>query len=577
MNRKYYRRFKNHDAAPSVVSAKIIRNKHTGYSEGYGFVEFSDRATAERALRSTNGAPMPGTNGRGFRLNWASFGVGAASRNGRVPTFERHQQSVGTERTDRTNASDRRSLRDGSNPNADETRLPTSEEASEEASQASRRDVSCDATDRVEGVSAVSSDDAFDPNQPNQLVKQKKKPFTEEHSAFVGDLPPEVNDFALQETFVARYASVRNARVVTDPRTGRSKGFGFVRFADERERDAALVEMHGTPCGSRAMRLSLALPRKRRLGDDVSGSASPAGSRLSTPNGGSPERGGETDTDVVFQTEGGTSTREYARVASFDALSAAGVARGGAPATVFVGGLDPSVRESDLCRVFEKMGALTYVKIPRGRGCGFVQFEARASAETAIAALNGARVGAAGSKMRLSWVRANNPTYARGGARGFPAPGPANEGGALYYADAYHPGMPGMMPGMPGMGMGMGMESYVSGSYYFPAPGGGWMAPGGGWIPALPAELQGAYGRNVPERSGGFHPPAFASGPEASYAFAQQQYFAAQQRVPFERAAEFQTDPHTAAAAPASARAGPAPPPTPPGKKKVASGGGAAA
>ena len=102
----------------------------------------------------------------------------------------------------------------------------------------------------------------------------------------------------------------------------------------------------------------------------------------------------------------------------------------------------------------------------------------------------------------------------------------------MYYADAYH-------PGMPGMGMGMGMESYVSGSYYFPAPGGGWMAPGGGWIPALPAELQGAYGRNVPERSGGFHPPAFASGPEASYAFAQQQYFAAQQRVPFERAAEF--------------------------------------
>ena len=457
-------------------------------------------------------------------------------------TNSRSEPNEPTERT----ASERRSLRDGSNPNADETLPPTSEEASEEASQASRRDVSCDATDRVEGVSAVSSDDAFDPNQPNQLVKQKKKPFAEEHSAFVGDLPPEVNDFALQETFVARYASVRNARVVTDPRTGRSKGFGFVRFADERERDAALVEMHGTPCGSRAMRLSLALPRKHRLGDVVSGSASPAGSRLSTPNGGSPERGGETDTDVVFQTEGGTSTRgEYARtVASFDALSAAGVARGGAPATVFVGGLDPSVRESDLCRVFEKMGALTYVKIPRGRGCGFVQFEARASAETAIAALNGARVGAAGSKMRLSWVRANNPTYARGGARGFPAPGPANKG-ALYCADAYH-------PGMPGMGMGMGMESYVSEAITPGAEAGGWRPAGG----VDPGVARRAPGRVRAKRSGtfrGFHPPAFASGPEASYAFAQQQYFAAQQRVPFERAAEFQTDPHTAAA-PASAR-----------------------
>ena len=68
-----------------------------------------------------------------------------------------------------------------------------------------------------------------------------------DHSVFVGDLPPEVNDYALQETFAERYPSVRNARVVTDPNTGRSKGFGFVRFGDEGERDRALVEMNGVP------------------------------------------------------------------------------------------------------------------------------------------------------------------------------------------------------------------------------------------------------------------------------------------------------------------------------------------
>ncbi|KAG0494573.1 hypothetical protein HPP92_005567 [Vanilla planifolia] len=53
-----------------VVSVKLIRNKQTGQFEGYGFVEFATRATAERVLQTYNGTMMP--NGeQAFRLNWA--------------------------------------------------------------------------------------------------------------------------------------------------------------------------------------------------------------------------------------------------------------------------------------------------------------------------------------------------------------------------------------------------------------------------------------------------------------------------------------------------------------------------
>ncbi|PWA80546.1 hypothetical protein CTI12_AA195440 [Artemisia annua] len=74
-----------------------------------------------------------------------------------------------------------------------------------------------------------------------------------EHSKFVCDLAPDVTDNLLQETFKTQYPSVRGAKTVTDPNTGRSKGYGFVKFADEMERNRAMSEMNGMYC-SRPMR-----------------------------------------------------------------------------------------------------------------------------------------------------------------------------------------------------------------------------------------------------------------------------------------------------------------------------------
>lgn len=58
-----------------VSSVKIIRNKQTGQSEKYGFVEFLSHAAAEKVLQSFNGTMMPNTD-QPFRLNWATFSTG---------------------------------------------------------------------------------------------------------------------------------------------------------------------------------------------------------------------------------------------------------------------------------------------------------------------------------------------------------------------------------------------------------------------------------------------------------------------------------------------------------------------
>jgi RNA recognition motif-containing protein len=138
---------------------KVIRNKQTAQSEGYGFIEFATRAGAERVLQTFNGTIMP-NGGQNFRLNWATFSSGE------------------------------------------------------------RR-----------------SDD------------------TPDFTIFVGDLAPDVTDYMLQETFRARYPSVKGAKVVIDRITSRTKGYGFVRFGDEGEQLRAMTEMNGVLCSTRPMRI----------------------------------------------------------------------------------------------------------------------------------------------------------------------------------------------------------------------------------------------------------------------------------------------------------------------------------
>lgn len=147
---------------------KVIRNKQTGQSERYGFIEFNNHEAAEKVLQSYNGTMMPNAE-QPFRLNWSAF-------------------SSGEKRAD---------------------------------------------------VGAGS-----------------------DLSIFVGDLASDVTDTMLRDTFSSRYQSVKGAKVVVDSSTGRSKGYGFVRFDDESERSRAMTEMNGIYCSSRAMRIGVATPKK---------------------------------------------------------------------------------------------------------------------------------------------------------------------------------------------------------------------------------------------------------------------------------------------------------------------------
>ncbi|KAK4384531.1 Polyadenylate-binding protein RBP47B' [Sesamum angolense] len=174
----------------------------------------------------------------------------------------------------------------------------------------------------------------------------------EVRTLWIGDLPYWADENYLrgwfshtgEETFRASYPSVRGAKVVTDPNTGRSKGYGFVKFADEMERNRAMVEMNGVYCSTRPMRISAATPKKTATGVQQQYGAAKA--IYPPPVYTTPVQTVPVDNDI-------NNT------------------------TVFIGNLDPNVTEEELRQIFLQFGDIVYVKIPAAKGCGFVQFAAR--------------------------------------------------------------------------------------------------------------------------------------------------------------------------------------------------------
>lgn len=80
---------------------------------------------------------------------------------------------------------------------------------------------------------------------------------------YVGNLSFNVSSADLEQLF-SRHGAVRNAEVIPDRATGRSKGFGFVEMESDAEAQAAITALNGHDHDGRVMTVNEARPREDR-------------------------------------------------------------------------------------------------------------------------------------------------------------------------------------------------------------------------------------------------------------------------------------------------------------------------
>ncbi|CAA7033949.1 unnamed protein product [Microthlaspi erraticum] len=88
---------------------------------------------------------------------------------------------------------------------------------------------------------------------------------------FVGGLSPEVTERDLERAF-SRFGDILDCQIMLERDSGRSRGFGFITFADRRAMDESIREMHGRDFGDRVISVNRAEPKMGRDDGESHGS-----------------------------------------------------------------------------------------------------------------------------------------------------------------------------------------------------------------------------------------------------------------------------------------------------------------
>ena len=77
---------------------------------------------------------------------------------------------------------------------------------------------------------------------------------------FVGNLPWSATSDQLQEIF-SQFGAIKEATLISDRMTGRSKGFGFVQMSTEEEANKAVEMFNGQELDGRELVVNIARPK----------------------------------------------------------------------------------------------------------------------------------------------------------------------------------------------------------------------------------------------------------------------------------------------------------------------------
>ena len=124
------------------------------------------------------------------------------------------------------------------------------------------RNQAVEALETLNGKPLPNSNKTFKLNWASYNTNKNNQQNPNEFSIYVCELSPSVKSDKLRDFFKEKYKSVFDAKIIIDPSTKISKGYGFVKFHDKAESERAINEMNGQTIEGKAMKTGNASYKK---------------------------------------------------------------------------------------------------------------------------------------------------------------------------------------------------------------------------------------------------------------------------------------------------------------------------
>ncbi|XP_052773737.1 nucleolysin TIAR-like isoform X10 [Mya arenaria] len=193
---------------------------------------------------------------------------------------------------------------------------------------------------------------------PSNVPKQD----TSKHfHIFVGDLSPDIETHQLKGAFQV-FGEISDCKIIRDPQSLKSKGYGFVSFVNKQDAETAISSMNGQWLGSRPIRTNWATRKP------------PA-----------------------------PPTKENVKQLNFDEVMAQSSATN---CTVYCGGILNGLTEDIIKKTFTSFGNIQEIRVFKDKGYAFIRFDNKESAGQAICGVHGQVI--AEQQVKCSWGKESN-------------------------------------------------------------------------------------------------------------------------------------------------------------------------